>query len=171
MRFEKVSFDQFKRDVNIADYEWSYPVNTLERLYDNIKMPKQGTAESMGMDFYAPYPITVPAKSEIVIPTGLRWVIEEGSNYGLIIVPRSGLGFKYGLRLVNTVGVIDADYYKSDNEGHILIKFYNPSKKDIQIDQWQGIAQGIILPYVICEGAESENTRNGGFGSTDNKKK
>ena len=39
----------------------------------------------------------------------------------LLLMPRSSLGFKYGIRLSNTVGVIDADYADSDNEGHIII--------------------------------------------------
>ena len=40
----------------------------------------------------------------------------------LAIFPRSGLGFKYRLQLNNTVGIIDSDYFNSDNEGHILLK-------------------------------------------------
>ena len=36
--------------------------------------------------------------------------------------PRSGLGFKYRLQLNNTVGIIDSDYFYSDNEGHIFSK-------------------------------------------------
>ena len=43
------------------------------------------------------------------------------------IYPRSGQGFKYGIKLANTVGIIDSDYYHSDNEGHIFIKFVNDS--------------------------------------------
>ena len=44
--------------------------------------------------------------------------------------PRSGLGFKYRLQLNNTVGIIDSDYYYSDNEGHIFAKITNDSNED-----------------------------------------
>ena len=44
--------------------------------------------------------------------------------------PRSGLGFKYRLQLNNTVGIIDSDYFYSDNEGHIFAKLTNDSNEN-----------------------------------------
>ena len=85
----------------------------------------------------------------------------------LLIVPRSGLGFRYGIRLSNTVGVIDADYCDSENEGHIIISLENPSETTIELAEGKAFAQGIIVKYEIPEGAESEESRSGGFGSTD----
>ena len=42
-------------------------------------------------------------------------------NEGWVLaVFRSSLGFKYRLQLNNTVGIIDSDYFFSDNEGHIF---------------------------------------------------
>ena len=41
---------------------------------------------------------------------------------GVKCYPRSGLGFKFRLQLNNTVGIIDSDYYNSDNEGHNFCK-------------------------------------------------
>ena len=121
----------------------------------------------MGMDFFAPYDITLPPHHEHIVPTGVRWVVEDHhTNVGLMIVPRSGLGFQYGIRLANTVGIIDADYQYADNEGHIMIKLYNPSDAAVRIEKGKGFAQGIIVPYLICEGAESDDVRTGGFGST-----
>ena len=81
-------------------------------------------------------------------------------------MPRSGLGFKHGIRLANTVGIIDSDYQFAHNEGHIMIKFYNPSSEIIEIEQGKGFAQGIVVPYLICDGAASDEDRVGGFGST-----
>lgn len=89
-----------------------------------------------------------------------RWV--------LMIYPRSGLGFKYRLQLNNTVGVIDSDYFYSDNEGHIFIKMTNDSNegKVVDVQAGQGIAQGIFMTYGITEDDDATETRNGGFGST-----
>ena len=48
--------------------------------------------------------------------------------------PRSGLGFKYRLQLNNTVGIIDSDYFYSDNEGHIFSKITNDSNENKTLD-------------------------------------
>ena len=92
--------------------------------------------------------------------------MEEG--WVLMIYPRSGLGFKYRLQLNNTVGVIDSDYYNSDNEGHIFIKITNDSNegKVLNVNEGDGFAQGIFMPFGITEDDECEAVRNGGFGST-----
>ena len=85
-----------------------------------------------------------------------------------MIYPRSGLGFKFRLQLNNTVGVIDSDYFYSDNEGHIYIKMTNDSNegKVVDVKAGQGIAQGIFMIYGITEDDDVETIRNGGFGST-----
>lgn len=155
MRFEKVSYEQVHGLMS-------------EEGYNNLKLPRQGTKYAMGMDFFAGDDIIIPAYSSILIPTGVKWIVNSSqmSKYGLIIVPRSGLGFKHGVRLNNTVGVIDADYQFAKNEGHIMVKLYNPSSNYITIKRGEAFAQGIVLPYIICEGAESEEARVGGFGST-----
>ena len=100
------------------------------------------------------------------IPTGIRARIADG--WFLAIFPRSGLGFKYRLQLNNTVGVVDSDYYRSDNEGHIFVKITNDSKegKILELPAGSGFAQGIFLPFGITEDDEAEGVRNGGFGST-----
>ena len=163
MYFEKISLEQWLKDYDPIGYNESYAT----RKYEEIKLPKQGTKYSMGMDFFAPYDIVIMPDDYTTIPTGIRWVVSElEANVGLLIVPRSGLGFKHGIRLANTIGVIDADYQFADNEGHIMVKLYNPSDEFVEIEQGKGFAQGIVTPYLICNGAESDGDRTGGFGST-----
>lgn len=157
MHFEKISESQWIKDAGTF----------MSGLYEDIKLPKQGTAKSMGMDFFAPYDITISPHEYHTVPTGIRWVVHDiDYTLGLIIVPRSGIGFKHGIRLANTVGIIDADYCNAENEGHIMIKLYNPSDHAVTIEKGKGFAQGIVLPYMICEGAWSDEDRTGGFGST-----
>ena len=90
------------------------------------------------------------------------------NNYVLQTYPRSGLGFKYRLQLNNTVGIIDADYYNSDNEGHIFAKITNDSNegKTIEIKKGQGFMQGLFIEYGITYDDNADGVRNGGFGST-----
>ncbi len=61
------------------------------------------------------------------VPTGVRAEIDTG--WVLQIFPRSSLGFKFRLQLNNTVGIIDSDYFYSDNEGHMFIKVTNDSRE------------------------------------------
>ena len=73
------------------------------------------------------------------------------------------------MQLNNTVGVIDSDYYYSDNEGHIFAKITNDTNenKTISIQKGNGFIQGIFLTYGITEDDDVNTIRNGGFGSTD----
>ena len=90
------------------------------------------------------------------------------SGWWLGCLPRSGLGFKYRLQLNNTMGVIDSDYYYSDNEGHIFAKVTNDSKegKAINVNRGDGFIQAIFLPYGTTYSDNADGVRNGGMGST-----
>ena len=138
----------------------------LEEEVPSLKIPSRGTKYSAGYDFYAPYDFTLAPGETIKIATGIRVILD--SDKFLAIVPRSGLGFKYRLQLNNTLGVIDADYCESDNEGHIFAKITNDSNegKILEVKKGQGYMQGIILDYYITDDDNATDTRNGGFGST-----
>lgn len=163
-KFEKVSLEQFKKDW--ADTFPECSEKDMETIYEEIKLPKRATSGSAGYDFYTPAGFSLKPGEGIKIPTGIRARMEEG--WVLKIYPRSGLGFKFRLQLNNTVGIIDSDYYNSDNEGHIQIKMTNDSKegKKVELAAGTGIAQGIFLEYGITEDDEADGVRNGGFGST-----
>ena len=132
-------------------------------------MPKRSTAFSAGYDFFAPCDLSFPPNRANKIPTGIRAKMND--DYVLMCFPRSGLGFKYRMRLDNTVGVVDADYYGSNNEGHIFLKMTNETLdgKELKIHQGDAFAQGVFLQYGITEDDEADGVRNGGFGSTDRK--
>ena len=167
MKFEKVSLNQFIKDVkscapglNDSDYEL---------MYNALKIPKRATKGSAGYDFFTPFSFQLKAGESIKIPTGIR--VQLDVDKFLAIYPRSGLGFKYKLQLWNGVAVIDADYYNSDNEGHIFIKLYNdsPEGKTLLVEQGEAFAQGIIQQYFPTEHDDTRGVRNGGFGSTTGK--
>lgn len=163
-KFEKVSEKRFIQDWQkefMGSEEWAKVV------YDRIKLPQRATKFSAGYDFYAPIDFTLQPGKTVKIPTGIRCGMN--TDYVLMIYPRSGLGFKYQLCLANTVGIVDADYYYSDNEGHIFIKLVNRGDKDIKIKSGDAFVQGIFMEYGITEDDHVETDRNGGFGSTDKK--
>ena len=163
--FEKVSYKQWKADCGIKGLS----NKDLREWYEAIRLPRQATAASAGCDFFMPFNLNFEPGSKFRIATGIRWVAdgEEDAGKVLLMLPRSGLGFRYGIRLSNTVGVIDADYCDSDNEGHIIISMVNPSDKTVKLREGTPFAQGIVVRYEVPDGAESDESRNGGFGSTD----
>lgn len=171
-KFEKVSYNEFKESIldfyvdNFSDY---LDEGEIKKIYDEIKLPKRSTTGSAGYDFYnnTGIDLTLVSRETLKIPTGIRCNMDK--DWVLMMFPRSGIGFKYRLQLDNTVGIIDSDYYCSDNEGHIFLKVTNDSKtvKMCDIEKGKAFAQGIFLPYGITEDDDATGIRNGGFGSTD----
>lgn len=162
-QFEKVSFNEFfkaMQDLNLDEKK------ALE-IYEGIKLPKRATTGSAGYDFFLPFAIYLAPGETIKIPTGIRVKIDDG--WVLKLYPRSSLGFKYRLQLNNTVGIIDSDYYYSDNEGHIFAKMTNDSNENkvLELLEGSGFMQGIFVEYGITYDDLTTETRNGGFGSTN----
>lgn len=163
MRFEKVSLEQYLEDTQYLILPGG---QNSQEIYDSIKIPQRATEKSAGYDFYAPFAFTLAPGETIKIPTGIRVLLDDDKF--LMCAPRSGLGFKARIQLDNTVGIIDADYSGSNNEGHIHCKLTNDSRggKVISVGQGEGYMQGIILQYFKVEGDNVTRQRDGGFGST-----
>ena len=153
----------------ISDIQWEKDIKEEYMTQcgrENAVKPRRGTKYSAGYDFISPVEIVIPAHKMAKIPTGVKAAMNEDEI--LSIYPRSSIGFKTGIRLANTVGIVDSDYYNnSDNEGHIFIKFYNPTDEDYLIHIGDKIAQGIFTKYLIVDDEEEILTeRVGGLGST-----
>lgn len=162
--FEKVSFEQFKKDI-IKCFGETYDDNNIEIIYNEIKLPTRATTGSAGYDFKIPFDIIMHKGHECLIPTGIRANIENG--WVLQLFPRSGLGFKRGLTLLNTVGIIDSDYYSSNNEGHIMVMLtHKIGDYILKLQQGDSFIQGVFVPFGITKNDNVNKIRNGGFGST-----
>ena len=129
-----------------------------------IPLPRRATAGSAGYDFTAPAETVIPAGGSALICTGIRAEMENG--WVLMLFPRSSLGFKYGIRLSNTAGIIDSDYAFAKNEGHIMVKLRNPSGSPVTIGRGERFCQGIFLPFGTAGEDGEFARREGGFGST-----
>ena len=66
----------------------------------------------------------------------------------------------------NTIGIIDSDYYNSDNEGHIMVKF--SVDRPLTLHKGDKFCQGIFILYGVTFDDNADGIRNGGFGSTGN---
>ncbi|WBF79370.1 hypothetical protein IACHDJAJ_00164 [Aeromonas phage vB_AdhS_TS3] len=109
--------------------------------------PHIGSALAAGMDLRcnlnvrkdSPWVILRPNES-ITFGTGVRVAIPEG--WVGLVMPRSGLGFKYEVMLANSVGVIDADY-----RGEIMVKLVNRGKEDMTIQPFDRVVQMVVVPH------------------------
>lgn len=163
-QFFKVSFDNFAQAMK-ADFP-EFSDADIREMYGKLELPRRATRGSAGYDLFAPFSFSLAPGETVRIPTGIRVKMEE--DWVFTLYPRSSLGFKYRLQLNNTVGIIDSDYFGSDNEGHIFIKMTNATNegKTMEVSQGTGFAQGIFLEYGITVDDEAEEIRNGGMGST-----
>ena len=131
-----------------------------------IKLPKRGTKNSAGYDICTPVDILIPAHGfSEPVQTDIKSY--KGEDEVLMRHPRSSIGFKKKLMLVNTTGIIDSDYYENpDNDGNIGFAFYNMSDVDVLIKAGERVLQGIFTKYLITEDDNAEEVRTGGTGST-----
>jgi len=145
-----------KLDVKILD----------ERLRD--AMPSYATPGSAGLDLRAclDAPLTLQPNAWQLVPTGMAIHLNDPS-YAAFILPRSGLGHKYGIVLGNLVGLIDSDY-----QGQLMVSAWNRSDVVFTMEPMERIAQLVIVPVVqaefrIVDEFDGTSERGeGGYGST-----
>lgn len=165
-KFEKVSWGQFQKDyVDTFGEGKTINMDDVRKIYDDIKLPCRKTRFSAGHDISIPFNITLPSKEKLMIPTGVRCKMD--TDYVMIIAPRSSLGIKKGLRISNTIPVIDSDYYDADNEGHIFVSVINDGKEPIKFKVGDNIVQALFVPYGIADDNVVIAERTGGIGSTN----
>ena len=159
-RFEIISINQFNKDFKDTDTK-----------YEDIILPKRSTKFSAGYDFYMPYDLTIKKNEVVLIPTGIKVILNHDEFLGIYV--RSSLGFKYNLRMCNQVGIIDSDYYNNtSNEGHMFVKLKNEGDNDIVLKKYDRYVQGIIQKYYIVDNEkEIEDIRVGGIGSSGRRDK
>ena len=123
------------------------------------ELPRRATKYSAGYDFYAAVSAEIKPGEKYVIPTNTA--VEMDEDDVLLIFPRSSYAIKFGLDLVNSVGVIDADY-----KDQILICYRNTGDEPFFIKRGDRIAQGVFVKFLKTDDDKASGERNGGVGST-----
>lgn len=173
MKFEKVTEAEYRRfwEENGDPIESEHQRETRVAYFkDELPLPKRSTGCSAGYDFVLPVDVYIKAGEEAVIPTGIKVQLDEDKQ--LDVLPRSSYGIGKKLIECTTVGIVDADYYNNiENDGHILVYFWNRGKKDVMLPKGDRFVQGIIRQYFVVEGDEYGKgpKRVGGSGSTGEK--
>ncbi|MDD3391925.1 MAG: hypothetical protein PHE54_00025 [Bacilli bacterium] len=153
--FEKISYNQFKTDISSDN-----------KLYDEYSLPKRGTKNSAGYDFWVLESFTIKPGEIKKIPTGIKANMQLGEVLTLYV--RSSVGFKYNIRMTNQVGIIDGDYFNNkNNEGHIWFSIQNEGKNVVSFTKGDRLIQGIFINYLTCDNDTNNIIRLSGIGSTN----
>lgn len=138
----------------------------IKVLFEGAKLPHYATAGAGAMDLSACInrPVKLHPGTTEAIPTGLAVELPDG--YGLFITPRSGLAIKHNVVVLNTPGLVDADY-----RGEIRVVLKNTGNDVFYINPEARIAQMFILPlprikWVEVDELSSTVRADGGFGHT-----
>ena len=154
-KFEKISFEQFKKDFGDD-----------RMLYDSIELPKRSTKKSAGYDIKSLEDGIIKPGEAMTFKTGLKVCMNDDEC--LYILSRSSQGYKYNVCLMNSVGLIDSDFYNNpDNEGHFSVRLVNFGKDDFVVKKGDKLAQGVFSKFLTVDDEEEiEGERTGGLGST-----
>jgi dUTP pyrophosphatase len=151
-------------DAAIEQYH-NYNIILPIKLGENAISPTYAHPTDAGADLYAAETITIPAHSlSNMIKTNVHIALPEG--WAALVVPRSSIGLKTGLRLSNSIGLIDEEY-----RGQIGVIYDNISDSDYTINVGDRIAQLIVIPAyhfkpeIVSELSSSDRGEDG-FGSS-----
>ena len=132
-------------------------------------LPKRETAHAAGYDLKASQDVTIEPGEIALVPTGVKaYMLPDEVLY---LFDRSSNPRKRGLILINSVGVIDHDYYNNpSNEGLIMAQFKNITNEPVTIHKGDRIVQAVFAKYFVTDDDNANGERTGGFGSTGNQK-
>lgn len=138
----------------------------LSNVSDTDLLPIRTTEGAAGYDLKAAKTITINPNEMIMVPTGVKAYMQNGEVVKLY--DRSSNYKKLGLILINSVGIIDKDYYNNpDNEGHIMAQMKNVTDKPVTIPYGHRFVQALFETYLIADNDKASGKREGGFGSTN----
>ncbi|MGT2757201.1 dUTP diphosphatase [Streptococcus ovuberis] len=132
---------------------------------DENLLPKRETAHAAGYDLKAAETTVIEAGEIVLVPTGVKAYMQ--ADEVLYLYDRSSNPRKKGLVLINSVGVIDGDYYGNPaNEGHIYAQMKNITDEAVTVEAGERIVQAVFAPFLLADGDVATGERTGGFGST-----
>jgi dUTP pyrophosphatase len=133
-----------------------------------LPLPSYQSEGASGLDLLAAVPADAPLVIApgrfVAVPTGIAIALPAGTEAQ--VRPRSGLGLRHGVTVLNAPGTIDADY-----RGEVQVLLINHGTAPLTVTRGMRIAQLVIASVVrvrTIEVAELDDTRRGagGFGST-----
>lgn len=136
----------------------------IRRLSPEVPMPEYKTAGACAFDISVIEGATLAPGERKMLQTGLIVKVPEG--YTLLLFSRSS-NAKKGIRLGNSVGVIDQDYCGPTDQLYAAV--HNFGSEPYTIEKGERIMQAVIVPMLrgeIVEAPEDFAPDRGGFGTT-----
>lgn len=137
----------------------------IRRLDPELPLPQYAHAGDAGADLVAAVDVELAPGERAVVPTGMAIALPDG--YAAFIHPRSGLGARLGVTIVNAPGTVDAGY-----RGEIKVTLLNTDPRAaVTLRRGDRIAQMVVQRVeraVFHEVADLPGAARGtdGFGST-----
>lgn len=146
---------------------------------EGAQVPSHADDGSAGYDVYAwldiediSYGVTIAPHETRVIKTGINLRIPRG--WQILVLPRSGMAFKYDITVVNSPGLIDSSFDGDFQDFELKVGLKNHGEDNFIVKNCDRIAQILLIPayYMKFNVVTTDNinrptkSRTGGFGST-----
>jgi dUTP pyrophosphatase len=137
----------------------------IKRLDPGMPLPARAHPGDAGVDLRAAAEVTLGPGERAVVPTGLAIALPDG--YAAFVHPRSGLGARHGVTIVNAPGTVDAGY-----RGEIKVTLLNTDRaQPVRFGRGDRIAQLVIQRVAVpvfheVASLPGSARGDGGFGST-----
>lgn len=135
------------------------------RLDDGVELPHYAHPGDAGADLHTTIDVTLAPGERSVVPSGIAIALPAG--YAAFVHPRSGLGARCGLSLVNAPGTIDSGY-----RGEIKMCLINlDPTTPIKLRRGDRVAQLVIqrveqAEFRVVANLPESVRGDGGYGST-----
>ena len=110
----------------------------VKRLDPAVPLPAYAYPGDAGADLVTTTEVTLAPGARATVPTGIAVALPEG--YAGFVHPRSGLGARHGVGIVNAPGTVDSGY-----RGEIWVQLINHDRQEsVTIHRGERIAQLVV---------------------------
>ena len=162
---ELLGFDleEFEKGFEVSDKR----ALGYKKIDPHATTPKYNYPTDSGFDLHSIVEIVIPPFGRALIPTGLKFDIDEG--YELQVRTKSGLAINHGLIVLNSPGTVDCGY-----TGEVQVIVFNTNQTEFIITKGMKVAQAVLSPVVNgrwvqlmeVENVIDKDRGDNGFGST-----
>ena len=162
---ELLGFDleEFEKGFEVSDKR----ALGYKKIDPHATTPKYNYPTDSGFDLHSIVEISIPPFGRALIPTGLKFDIDEG--YELQVRTKSGLAINHGLIVLNSPGTVDCGY-----TGEVQVIVFNTNQTEFIITKGMKVAQAVLSPVVNgrwvqlmeVENVIEKDRGDKGFGST-----
>jgi dUTP pyrophosphatase len=137
----------------------------LQKLTDTAMIPAYSHTSDACADIYSDEDVVIEPGATHAVSTGIALAIPDG--FVIHVYARSGLSAKTGLRLANSVGIIDSGY-----RDELKVLIWNTGEVPYHIEKGMRIAQMDIMESPVINFEEVSDVKSiagdrlGGFGSS-----